>query len=252
MELIDTHAHIDMLEGYAEYYVAQAAENNVSKIIIPGIEAEGFPKIIEIAERFKNIFFELGLFPTEALKWNDNYPELIKKFAQNPKCAGIGEIGLDYHWDKSFIDKQKEVFIKQIEIANSLNLPITVHDRDAHEDVLEIIDKYNDGSEIIFHCFSGNVDFMKEITKRGYYLAIGGVVTFKKAEVLKEVAREVPLDKLLLETDAPYLAPVPFRGKENQPAYIKYTAEEIAKIKNIPVETIAEATTKNAEKVFRL
>ncbi len=252
MELIDTHAHIDMLEGYAEYYIAQAAENNVSKIIIPGIEAEGFPVIIEIAERFKNIFFELGLFPSEALKWNDDYPELIKELAQNPKCVGIGEIGLDYHWDKSFIDKQKEVFIKQIEIANSLNLPITVHDRDAHEDVLEIIDKYNDNSEIIFHCFSGDADFMKEITKRGYYLAIGGVVTFKKAEVLKEVAREVPLDKLLLETDAPYLAPVPFRGKENQPAYIKYTAEEIAKIKNIPVETIAEATTKNAEKVFRL
>lgn len=252
MELIDTHAHIDMLEGYAEYYIEQAAENNVSKIIIPGIEAEGFAAIIEIAERYKNIFFELGLFPTEVLKWTDEYPEMITELSKHPKCVGIGEIGLDYHWDTSFVDKQKEIFIKQIELANTLRLPITVHDRDAHEDVLEIIDNYNNGSEIVFHCFSGDTEFMKRITEREYYLAIGGVVTFKKADTLKKVAKEVPLDKLLLETDAPYLAPVPFRGKENQPAYIKYTAEEIAKIRNISVEEIAEMTTKNAEKVFKI
>lgn len=241
-----------MLEGYAEYYIAQAAENNVSKIIIPGIDVEGFARIIEIAERFKNVFFELGLFPSEALKWNDESQQLILSFAKHPKCVGIGEIGLDFHWDTSFIDKQKEVFIKQIELANQLNLPITVHDRDAHEEVLAIIDQYNDTSDIIFHCFSGDVNFMREITSRGYYLAIGGIVTFKKADQLKEVAKEVPLNRLLLETDAPYLAPVPFRGKENQPAYIKYVAKEIAKLRNITEEEVAEATTSNAEKVFKI
>lgn len=252
MELVDTHAHIDMLEGYAEYYIEQAAENNVSRIIIPGIEPEGFAPVVEIAERFKNIFFELGVFPSEAEKWSDECLELITELARHPKCVGIGEIGLDYYWDKSFVDKQKEVFIKQIEIANRLKLPITVHDREAHNDTLEIIDKYNKSSQIVFHCFSGDVDFMKKVVERGYYIAIGGIVTFKKADTLKKVASEVPLDRLLLETDAPYLAPVPYRGKENQPAYIKYTAEEIAKLRGISLEEIAEVTTRNAEKVFNI
>ena len=252
MEFVDTHAHLDMLEGYTEYYIAQAAENNVNKIIIPGIEPDSFGTIAEIATRFKNIFFELGVFPSEAAKWTDECNELITEFAKHPKCIGIGEIGLDYHWDKSFIDKQKEVFIKQIKLANSLKLPITVHDRDAHDDTLEIIDKYNNSSDIVFHCFSGDLEFMKKIIERGYYLAIGGVVTFKKADTLKEVAKKVPLDKLLLETDSPYLAPAPFRGKENQPAYIKYTAEEIARLRNITVSEVADATTANAEKVFKI
>ncbi len=252
MELIDTHAHIDMLEGYSEFYIAQAAENNVSKIIVPAIEADAYPAIIELSEKFKNVYFELGLFPSEAEKWNADYPVMIKELSNHPKCVGIGEIGLDYYWDKTFVDRQKEVFIEQIKLANELNLPITIHDREAHEDVLSILDEYNKTSQVVFHCFSGDKTFMEKVISRGYYIAIGGIVTFKKADQLKEVAINVPLDRLMLETDSPYLAPVPYRGKENQPSYVIYVAKEIAKLKNINVEDVAEMTTKNAERVFKI
>lgn len=252
LSLVDTHAHLDMLEGYAEFYVSEAAENNVDKIIIPAIDAEGYPKIVELAERFKSVYFQLGLFPSEVKGWSDEYPQLIKDFAKHPKCVGIGEIGLDYYWDKSFIDLQKDVFIDQIKIANELSLPITVHDREAHADCLEILDKYNKSSQIVFHCFSGDVSFMKQVVERGYYIAIGGIVTFKKALVLQDVAKQVPLSNLLLETDCPYLAPVPYRGKENHPAYVKFVAEEIAKLKDVSVEEIASVTTENVNKVFKI
>ena len=178
--------------------------------------------------------------------------EKITKYSENKKIVGIGEIGLDYYWDKSFNELQKEVFIKQVELANILNLPISVHDREAHKDTFDILTQYNRNSTIIMHCFSGSVEFMKECIKQGWYIALGGVVTFKNAVKAKEVAKEVPLDKLLLETDAPYLTPVPFRGTTNQPAYVKYVAEEIAKIKELSFEEIDKVTTQNAKIVFGL
>ena len=165
---------------------------------------------------------------------------------------GIGEIGLDYYWDKSFNDLQKEVFIKQINLANELNFPISVHDREAHKDSFDILTEFNKNSIVIMHCFSGSVEFMHECVKQGWYIAIGGVVTFKNAIKMKEVAKEVPLDKLLIETDAPYLTPVPYRGKTNQPAYVKYVAEEIANLRNTSFEEIDEQTTKNAKLVFKI
>jgi len=172
--------------------------------------------------------------------------------AKNPKIKAVGEIGLDYYWDKSFNDIQKDVFIKQILMANKLELPIVVHDREAHLDTFNILKSHNTNSKVLFHCFSGSVEFMKECTKQGWYIALGGVVTFKNAVKMKEVAKEVPLDKLLLETDSPYLTPVPYRGKENKPGYVKFVAEEISKIRNIQFDEIAEITTKNAEEFFNL
>ena len=241
-----------MLENEPEVYIDLALKNNVKKIIIPAIEAKDYPKIIKLAENFDNVYFQLGLFPSEAKKWSPEYPQTIKELTSHKKCVGIGEIGLDYYWDKTFNELQKEVFIEQIKLANELNLPITVHDREAHQDCLEIVNNYNKTSPVIFHCFSGDVEFMKQVTNQGYYIAIGGIVTFKKAETLHSVAKNVPLDKLVLETDCPYLTPVPHRGKENQPAYLKYVAEEIAKLREISYTEIAEATTANAEKVFNL
>ena len=159
---------------------------------------------------------------------------------------------MDYYWDKSFNELQKEVFIKQIKLANELNFPISIHDREAHKDTFDIVKEYNRNSKIIMHCFSGSVEFMKECVKQGWFIAIGGVVTFKKAIKMKEVAKEVPLRRLLLETDAPYLTPVPYRGKTNQPAYVKYVAKEIANIRNMSFEEIAEITTINAKEVFNI
>lgn len=251
--LIDTHSHVDMIEGIStDDVLRNAFEQDVRKIIVPCAYPKDVDKIYELVNKYDNLYGLLGVHPSEARDWDDSLIEKIKKYASSPKIVGIGEIGLDYYWDKSFNDVQKEVFIKQIKLANELGLPICVHDRDAHKDSFDILKKYNAGSPVVMHCFSGSVEFARECIKEGWYLALGGVVTFKNAVKMKEVAEDIPLDKLLLETDAPYLTPVPFRGKENQPAYVRFVAEEISKIRGTSFDEIAQATSENAEKVFKL
>jgi len=247
--LIDTHAHIDMLADTAEA-VRIAKENNVKKIIVPCAYPKDLDTIYEIAQRYENVFGLLGIHPTEVKDWDESIVNRIREYVKSPKIVGIGEIGLDYYWDKSFNELQKEIFIKQIRLANELNLPVCIHDREAHKDTFDILTGYNTNSPVVMHCFSGSVEFARECINKGWYLALGGVVTFKNAVKMKEVAQKIPLENLLLETDSPYLTPVPYRGKENQPAYVKYVAEEIAKIKEMPVEQVAEITTKNAETVY--
>ena len=247
--LIDTHAHLDMAEDI-DSTIKNAHDNNVRKIIIPSVEERYFDKVIEIAENHENIFCQLGIFPSEAKTWTDEIADKIRQLAKHSKVVAIGEVGLDYYWDKSFVDEQKEMFKKQITLANELNLPIVVHDREAHKDSIDILKEYNKGSDVLFHCFSGSVEMMKECVKYGWYIAIGGVVTFKNAKKMKDVAVEVPLERLMLETDSPYLTPVPYRGKTNQPAYVRYVAEEVAKLRNESIENIMQVTSQNAEKVF--
>lgn len=249
--LIDTHAHLDMYEDW-ESVICDAKNNGVKKIIIPAVEIQYFQKILDIANCYDDVFCMMGIFPSEVKTWNDDILEKIKELSKNEKVVGIGEIGLDYYWDKSFVDEQKEVFIKQIKLANELGLPIAVHDREAHKDCFDILKEHNNGSDVVFHCFSGSPEFAKECIKEGWYIALGGVVTFKNAVKAKEVATEIPLEYLLLETDSPYLTPVPYRGKENKPTYVKYVAEEIAKLRGITVEEVVSITTRNAEKVFKI
>lgn len=251
--LIDTHSHINMIENLSiEEILKNAAENNVKKIIVPAAEANDIEVVFELSQKYENVYCYLGIHPSEAKDWNDKIEEKIRTLAKSQKVVGIGEIGLDYYWDKSFIDLQKEVFIKQIEIANELNLPVNVHDRDAHRDTFDILKEHNKNSKVIMHCFSGSPEFANECIKEGWYIALGGVVTFKNAKKMKEVASIIPLEKLLLETDAPYLTPVPHRGEENQPAYIKFVAEEIAGLRGITFEEVAQITTQNAEKILSI
>lgn len=251
--MIDTHTHINMIEGQSIIEVMKNARDaGVEKVIVPSAYPKDIDEIMSIVEKSINIYGMLGVHPTEARDWTDDLIEKIKEYSKHSKIVAIGEIGLDYYWDKSFNDIQKEVFIKQIKLANELNLPISIHDRDAHKDTFDILKEYNRCSDIIMHCFSGSVEFAKECIKEGWYIALGGVITFKNAVKMKDVAKEIPLEKLLIETDAPYLAPVPHRGEENQPAYIKYVAEEIAKIKGITFEEVDKATTQNAIKVFNI
>lgn len=251
--LIDTHSHVDMLEGISiEDAIKNAKENGVKKIIVPCAYPKDVDKIFELVNKYDELYGLLGVHPSEAKDWDDELIDRIKDYSDNPKIVGIGEIGLDYYWDKSFVDLQKEVFIKQIKLANELNLPICVHDREAHKDTFDILKEYNKGSKVVMHCFSGSVEFARECIKEGWYLALGGVVTFKNAVKMKEVAADIPLEKLLLETDAPYLTPVPYRGKENQPAYVRFVAEEISKIRNVSFENIVQASSQNAEKVFAI
>lgn len=251
--MIDTHTHINCIEEISvEDIIKNALDNGVEKLIVPAAYPTDIEVVKELAQKYENVYGLLGVHPSEVKGWNDDLLDKIKEYSKSSKIVGIGEIGLDYYWDKSFNDLQKEVFIKQIKLANELNFPISVHDREAHKDTFDILTEYNKNSAVVMHCFSGSVEFMKECVKQGWYIAIGGVVTFKKAIKMKEVAKEVPLDKLLLETDAPYLTPVPYRGKTNQPAYVKYVAEEIASIREISFEEVDEITTQNAKKVFSL
>lgn len=251
--MIDTHTHINCIEEISvEDIIKNALDNGVEKFIVPAAYPTDIEVVKELAQKYENVYGLLGVHPSEVKGWNDDLIDKIKEYSKSSKIVGIGEIGLDYYWDKSFNDLQKEVFIKQIKLANELNFPISVHDREAHKDTFDILTEYNKNSAVVMHCFSGSVEFMKECVKQGWYIAIGGVVTFKKAIKMKEVAKEVPLDKLLLETDAPYLTPVPYRGKTNQPAYVKYVAEEIASIRGISFEEVDEITTQNAKKVFSL
>lgn len=239
--LIDTHAHLDML--------SELDISGVGKIVVPSVEINTMDKVVALSEA-PNIYSMVGIYPSEAKTYSQEVENKMIELAKNSKVVAIGEIGLDYYWDKSFVELQKEVFIKQIKLANRLNLPIVVHDREAHKDCFDILKEHNNGSKVLFHCFSGSAEFMKECVREGWYIALGGVVTFKNAVKMKEVAREIPLEKLVLETDSPYLTPVPYRGKENKPAYVRFVAEEIANLRNMSVEEIIDITTNNAERFF--
>lgn len=255
--LVDTHAHIDMLidEGISslEEILSGMSEFRVKKAIIPAVEEKTLQRVVEIANQSENLYGMTGIFPSEAQTYTEETEQkIIDIIKQNKKIVAVGEIGLDYYWDKSFVDKQQKVFVKQIKIANDYELPIVVHDREAHRDCFNILKEQNKGSKVLFHCFSGSVEFMKECVKEGWYVALGGVVTFKNAVKMKDVAKEVPIDKLVLETDSPYLTPVPYRGKPNRPAYVNFVAQEIAKLRNIELEELIGITTENAERFFRI
>ena len=251
IKIVNTHSHMNMIKSIpVEAALANAVHEGVLSIV-PASSPQDIFEVDKFVKGHDNVYGYLGVFPEEVKDFTDktlsDMEELIKN---NDKIVGIGEIGLDYYWDKTYIELQKEVFIKQIKFANDMNLPINIHSRDAHFDTLEILKKYNKNSIAIMHCFSGSYEFAKECVKSGIYISLGGVVTFKNAKNAKEVAKNIPVDYLLLETDDPYLTPVPFRGKENQPSYVKYVCEEIARLRNTSFDEIAEATTKNALKIF--
>lgn len=249
--IINTHSHANMLKETNIDEAMQNAFNNKIITIVPSSTANDIFEVDKFIQKYPDTYGYVGVFPEEVKTFTpktlSDMENLIKN---NSKIIGIGEIGLDYYWDKSFKELQKEVFIKQIEFANQMNLPLNIHSREAHADTLEILKKYNKNSTAILHCFSGSLEFAKECIKEGIYIALGGVVTFKNAIKAKEVAAQIPIEYLLLETDDPYLAPVPFRGKENQPMYVKYVAQEIANLRGISIEEVAKITTNNAERIF--
>lgn len=250
--IINTHSHVNMLRETNIDEAIQNAIDNKIVTIVPSSSVQDIFDTDKFIKKYNDVYGYVGVFPEEVKDFSDktlsDMEEIIKS---NPKIIGIGEIGLDYYWDKSFKELQKEVFIKQIEFANQMNLPLNIHSREAHLDTLEILKKYNKNSTAIMHCFSGSLEFARECIKEGIYIALGGVVTFKNAKKTKEVAKNIPLEYLLLETDDPYLAPVPFRGKENQPMYVKYVAEEIANLRGITPEVVAKTSTENAKKIFK-
>ncbi len=248
--LIDTHAHLNMLSN-PSFEIFEARLSNVKEIIVPTAGIEDIEVVLKLAENDPDIYAALGVHPEFADKFDDEASKIIIEKAHHNKVVAIGEIGLDYHYNSENKTSQKKCFQTQLEIAKELNLPVIIHDREAHFDALEIL-KAEKIEKALFHCFSGSVEFMKECTKLGYKIALGGVVTFKNAKTIKEVAQAIDLKDLMLETDCPYLTPHPFRGMENSPKYIGFVAKEIAKIRNIPCETVEIQTTKNAKEFFNI
>ena len=248
--LIDTHSHIDMIETDPELIIKEAREYGVEKIVVPSADRTSFEKVIELSERFDEVYCALGIHPTEVQKSSDEDYKLIKTLSAHEKVVAVGETGLDFYWDKSFVDEQKTAFQKQIKIAQELKLPILVHDREAHFECFELL-KEVENVPVIMHCFSGSLEFAKQCVEKGFYIAFGGVLTFKNAKKMKEVAKNIPIEYILLETDAPYLTPEPFRGKENHPAYVKYVAERLGEIRGLSYEDVVTVTNENAKRIFK-
>lgn len=249
--IFDTHAHYDdkAFDDDRDELLKNILNDSVCCIVNQGTDIKTSEQSIKLAEKYNGIYAAVGFHP-ECLDENSiNQLETIKKLAQHKKVVAIGEIGLDYYYDIPK-DLQKAVFAKQLELANEMKLPVVIHDREAHGDTLEYLKKYKPKG--IVHCFSGSVEMAREILKLGMYIGMGGVVTFKNARKTVEVIEDIPLDRLVLETDAPYLSPVPFRGKRCDSSMIRYTAQRIAEIKNTTAEEILAITRKNAEMVYEI
>ncbi|WP_163102918.1 TatD family hydrolase [Peribacillus alkalitolerans] len=251
--LFDTHAHLnaDQFSDDLKEVIERAKEVGVSNIVVVGFDRPTITKAMELVETYDFMYASIGWHPVDAIDMKDEDLAWIEELASHPKVVALGEMGLDYYWDKSPKDIQKEVFRKQIALAKKVKLPIVIHNRDATQDIVDILREEN-AQEVggIMHCFSGSPETAKECVEMNFYISLGGPVTFKNAKKPKEVAEQIPLDRLLIETDCPYLAPHPNRGKRNEPSYVKLVAEEIAQLKEISYEEVARITTENAKKVF--
>lgn len=253
MKLIDVHAHLTD-EKYLDIddVIMRAQESGVEKIICSAYDLLSSQKAVELAEKYTNVYACVGVHPENVDFFNEDTLKQLEKFAKNRKVVAIGEIGLDYYWVSDNKEIQKEVFIKQVQLANKLKKPIVVHSRDAMGDTIEILKKHKVEKESLLHCYSGSVESAKILSELNFSFSFGGVVTFKNAKTAIEVVEFLPIDKILLETDSPYMSPEPFRGKRNEPKNVVYVADKIAKIKNMKFEDVQNFTTKNAERIFKI
>lgn len=249
---IDSHAHLvdDALYDHMDELVDELYAHNVIKVLSIAMTIEEAHTNFDLQLKYDNIDIALGFHPSDAHIIEDHEFEALVALAADPRIVGIGEIGLDYHWQKDTATIQKEYFIKQIELANSVNKPIIVHNRDATQDVYDILKTHPPKAGGIMHCYSGSVEMAHEFVKLGMLISLAGPLTFKNARVPKEVAQAIDLEHLLIETDSPYLTPVPYRGKLNQPAYVSYVGKEMARLKEVSQVKLMEQVMLNYERLF--
>lgn len=248
--VIDTHAHLEMIEDVSQV-IQRARDAGLERIVAVSSDLASSKRTVEIASDSQMVFAAVGIHPHESSGSTDEALEEIEKLAKEQKVVGIGETGLDYHYMHSPREVQIDSFRKQIDIAKRLNLPLIVHVREAHEDALRVIKGENAWETMgVIHCFTGDYEAAKKYIDEGFYISFSGLVTFKNAEDIREAARKIPIERMLIETDSPYMAPVPFRGRKNEPAYVKYVAEKIAELRGISAERIEEETTTNAQNLF--
>lgn len=250
--IFDSHAHYTdkAFNDDRNNMLGSLKESGICGVINCGADLKSSQESLNLSREYDYIYFACGVHPEEVDNLPSDYINIIRDMAKDKKCVAIGEIGLDYYWRQDNKDLQKKTFEEQIILANELDLPIIVHDRDAHEDTLTILKKYKPKG--VLHCFSGSAEMAKEILRLGMYIGLGGAVTFKNARKPVEVAEILPLDRLLLETDCPYMAPVPMRGKRNNSAYIQYVAEKIGEIKGVDPQIITNNATENTKALFGL
>ncbi len=251
--LFDTHVHLnaDQYEEDLQEVIDRARKDKVENMVVVGFDRKTINRAMELVEKYDFLYAAVGWHPVDAIDMTDEDLAWIEDLASHEKVVAIGEMGLDYHWDKSPKEVQKEVFRRQIHLAKKVKLPIIIHNRDATADVVEIL-REEEAKEVggIMHCFTGSLEVAKECMEMNFFISFGGPVTFKNAKKPKEVVKEIPMEKLLIETDCPYLTPHPYRGKRNEPAYVRLVAEQVAELKNMTIEEVAEKTTANAKKLF--
>ena len=254
--LIDSHAHLDDLryDTDRDKVLQRAEAAGIEAIVTIGCDLATSQAAVALAQAHPNVFATIGVHPHEAKEIEEGWYESFRSLARQPKIVAYGEIGLDYHYDHSPREIQRERFREQIRLARELALPLIIHTREAQEDTVTIL-REEGAADVggVFHCFSGDAWLAKDALDLGFYLSFSGVLTFKNATMLRDIAKTVPMDRLMVETDCPYLAPVPYRGKRNEPAYVQYVAETLADVRgNGSLESIARATVDNTKRIFRI
>lgn len=256
MQFVDSHCHldrIDLAKSKIEFpqLFDNAQQNSVAHMLCVSISLDQYPDMVAKSKDYDNVSFSCGVHPLHVGEDKEHSLEDLIKMASDDRVVAIGETGLDYYYSKDSIAEQQAAFVHHINVANELNKPLIVHTRDAREDTISILKENGaDKCRGVLHCFTETWEMAKAAMDIGFYISISGIVTFKNAVELQEVVRKMPMDRLLIETDSPYLAPVPFRGKQNQPAYVKHVAEFIAELKGVSVEEVAETTTNNFKELF--
>ncbi len=260
MQLTDTHCHLDFdrFDKDRDEVLQRALDAGLIRILVPGIDISSSQVAIQLAEKYSQVYAAVGVHPNSGGSWETSTLSKIKTLSQHPKVVAIGEIGLDFYRKWTPQDVQKKIFMSQLELAQELGIPIIIHCRDAYRDILRILSDWAiriamskfSNAPGVFHSFSGNIEQTKLLLEQGFSFGISGPVTFKNAEVLRKVVAEIPLDRILIETDAPYLTPHPLRGRRNEPAYVFYVVEKIAEIFNLSSSKIGEITTENSKRIF--
>lgn len=252
--LVDTHAHLQWasFNKDRETVISRARKVGVENIVNIGFDADGSREAIELAEKHEGVYATVGIHPHNASQLNQNLLDKLRKLSENPKVVAIGEIGLDYYRNLSPREAQKKAFKAQLTLAEELGLPVVIHDREAHTDTLQILSKFKGKTKGVMHCFSGSREMAEQCVKLGFYISFAGPVTFPNSRKLHEVAEWTDLNKILLETDSPWLAPQNKRGRRNEPAFLPFIAKKIAELKGISADDLAAATTKNAKDIFQL
>ena len=252
--IFDTHAHYDdkQFDPDRDELLRSMETLEVGTIVNVGASLDSCRRALELAGQYPFLYAAVGVHPDETGELNEETFAELKSWCLQDKVAAVGEIGLDYYWDTQSHDIQKEWFIRQLKLAGELGLPVNIHSRDAAEDTFQIMKEHGKGLKGIIHCFSGSRELAEEYVKLGFHIGVGGVVTFKNGKKLKQVVETVPLTKIVLETDAPYLSPEPYRGRRNHSGYLKYVAEEIAGLKGVTYEEVVRQTEANAREVYGL